>query len=631
MKRAASLLAQSLAAIALLHAGTAAAKKPPAAHPTKAAAPTVLAPASTAITADILDAIASEMDRATKSLKIDGVPGPYHISYKVTEVQVNDAAASLGYTTSKKERHFVNLEARVRVGSTQLDNSNFVVAGADSIDGVAGINLPLEATPKTARRATWLVTDQAYKEALMQLRAKLDSRKTGGVGATNVPSWTMEKPIVDETTVPAQALETVAELEARAKDISATFRNFPNVRDSHVGVTSYLERRWYINTDGTNVTDTRRVSGIAIVATSQAADGQQLAQYFVRYGHSAAELPDDDAARAEAGKLSTTLAALATAPVMQRYSGPVLFEGDGAVGLIRNTLAPQLGGTPVPEGLRPQQAKQFGGGFSDKLGLRVMPATLSVFDDPTAGEASGHPIIGGYRIDDEGVASQRVEVVKDGMLKSLLTSRTPAEAGAVSNGHARRLADGGTFHGSATNLIVTAKGGVSRAQLEKKLIAAAKSEGLSSGLIVRQFDDASITAEPEFTRRELIQLLSSSDLDLPPPTMLAYRLYPNGKEELVRDAQLREVPLRAWKDVLAVGNTQTVFNFLSSGESYIANVIGGGTDEGYAPSSGVESSVATPDLLFKEIDVVSNTAGQRSTPIVPAPPITATSASTQAK
>ena len=231
---------------------------------------------SKAVTNDILDAVAEEMNRAMTQLEIPGAPKPYHIAYKITEVDVNDSAASLGYTTSKRNRHFVNLEARVRVGSPQLDNSNFAVPQADEIDAVSAINLPLEATPRIARRAAWLVTDAAYKEALIQLRAKLESRRAGSSRPSDVPSWTAEKPLVSEDPVLVPVLEPLDELEARAKAISAVFRDQPQLRDSRVAVTSYLERRWYLTTEGTSVTDTRRASGVVIAASGQADDGQLL-------------------------------------------------------------------------------------------------------------------------------------------------------------------------------------------------------------------------------------------------------------------------------------------------------------------------------------------------------------------
>ncbi|MDB4964219.1 MAG: peptidase modulator of gyrase [Myxococcales bacterium] len=575
-------------------------------------------PPSKAVTEEILDAIAEQMNRAL-TLEIQGAPRPYHIAFKVTEVDVNDAAATLGQTTSKRNRHFVNLEARVRVKFDAVDNSNFVVAQADDIDGVAALNLPIEANARIAGRAAWLVSDAAYKEALIQLRAKLESRRAGGTRAADVASWTAEKAVVSEEPVLVPVLETIEELENRAKAVSAVFRGQNHIRDSRVAVTSYLERRWYLTTEGSSVTDTRRASGVVIAASGQAQDGQPLSDYFLRYGHTAKDLPSDKDLEGEAKKLVDTIGALQKAPVIDRYSGPVLFEGEGAVGALRFALAPNLGGTPVPEGLSPQEAKTFGGALTDKVGLRVLAPNVSIFDDPTAREAGGKALIGGYKIDDEGVASQRVEVVKDGTLKTLLLSRTPSQKGQTSNGHARRTADGGAFHGSATNLFVVGKNGVSRAALKQKLIAQARADGLKYGLLIRRFDDAAITSAPEFSRRELVQMIKTTDVQLPPPTVLAYRVYPNGKEELVRGAQLAEVPIRAWKDVLGVGKDATTYNFLAANESQLQLRLTGGTDDGFVPSGGIESAIVTPDLLLKEIDVLSTSAGERPAPILPKP------------
>jgi hypothetical protein len=593
-------------------------KLPPAKQPDKAGPP------SKAVTNEIIDAIAEEMNRATTSLQIPGAPKPYSISYKVTEVDVNDVAASLGATTSRRNRHFVNLEARVRVGTPQFDNANFFIQQAGEIDGTASANLPLEATPRIAKRAAWLVTDNAYKEALIQLRAKLEARRAGGIHASDVPAWTDVKPVVSEQPVLVQPLEPLEELEQRAKAVSAVMRDVSALRDSRVAVTSYLERRWYLTTEGTNVTDTRRASGIVIAATGQADDGQPLQQYFLRYGHTAKDLPSDDELKAEAKRISDNIVALGKAPVMESYTGPVLFEGEGAVGIVRYSLSPNLGGTPIPEGLKPEDAKRFGGAFTDKINQRVLSNNISIVDDPTKHDGGGKALIGGYRMDDEGVAAQRVEVIKDGMLKTLLTSRTPSHKGQISNGHARCCsvaapAEGGAFHGSATNLFVEGRGGIPRKALESQLVAAASREGLKYGLVIRRFDDAAVTAGPEFTRRELFQMLSTANRLVPPPASLAYRIYPSGKEELVRGAQLDEVPIRAWKDVLGVSHEVTAYNFLAPTENQVELKVTGGTDDGFVPSGGIESGIVTPDLLIKEIDVKGSTAGERPLPSVPKP------------
>lgn len=583
--------------------------------------PDLKGPPSQAVTTEIVDAVAEEMNRDTQRLVIPGAPRPYSISYKITEVEVNEVAASLGQTIAKQPRHFVNIEAHVRVGSPDLDNGNFVVAEAVEIDGTAAFTLPLEATPRIARRAAWLVTDNAYKEALIQLRARLEARKAGGVALPNdVPAWTPAKVIVSEEPVLVAPLENLDELETRAKALSSVFRDQPGLRDSRVAMASYLERRWYLDTEGTNVTDTRRASGIVIAASGQASDGQLVHDYFMRYGHTARDLPSDDELKAESKRLAGSVAALEKAPVMDHYSGPVLFEGEGAVGIVRATLVPNLGGTPLPEGLNPQEAKQFGGAFNDSIGELVLSRDLSLVDDPTAQTGGGKALIGAYKVDDEGVAAQKVEVAKDGWLRSLLTSRTPSRKGQVSNGHARRTAEGGAFQGSATNLFLIGRGGMSRKALEQRLVATARSIGKPYGLVIRRFDDAAVTSTPDFTRRELVQMIKTTNQDLPPPATLAYKLYPDGREELVRGVQLREVSVKAWKDVIGVSTELTVYNFLQAPENALSLKIQG-VQEGYVPSSGIESAVVTPDLLFKDLDVFGSTAGERVLPPVAQPPM----------
>ncbi len=573
---------------------------------------------STAVSPELIDAIAEEMDRAMARLALPGAPGPFHVSYKVTEVVVHDVVASLGFTTNAKERHFVNIECRVRVKHDGIDNGNFVIPQEEEIDGSAGMSLPLEATPRIARRAAWLVTDQAYKEALIQLRAKLDARTAGGLGAGSPPVWSDVAPVVSEEPVLVPALEPLAALRGEAERLSAGFRDQPHLRDSRVAMTSYLERRWYLSSEGTSTHDTRRASGVIMVAIGQAVDGQEVAHYLSRYGGTRADLPSEADLAAGGKRLSAELKALLAAPVIESYTGPVLFEREAAPAIVRWTLAPHLDGTPVPLGLPPADAKRFGGELVDKLGARVTAPLLSIVDDPTTSRVDGVAVIGGYKIDDEGVPAQRVEVVKAGTLVELLTARTVPKPGDRSNGHARRTAPGNAFHGTATNLIVSGKGGLATAALEQKLGSLAKAAGAPYGLIITGLDDSAITATTELAKRELLQLIANANQDLPPPATVAYRLTPGGKRELVRGVQLAEIPVKAWRDVVAVGKTSTVVNFLASPQNYVFNRLRG-SDEGFVPSSGIESSVAAPALLFKELDVVGRKYGLRARPVVPPP------------
>ncbi len=574
---------------------------------------------SRAITEQVLDAVATEMERSMATLRIDSADAPYFIGYKLTEVEVNDAAASLGDVISDKERHFVNLEAHVHVGDYKFDNSNFVASGREGLDGIAEQQLPLEPNPKIARRVAWLTTDVAYKEALEQLQAKREALKSGAAGGlSNVPSYTKVKPAAMIEPVRVPKLETLGDLKKRAEKVSAVFRDQKHVRDSRVAFTSYLERRWLLNSEGNAVHDTRRASGVLMVASGQAQDGQELFSYYTRYGHTAADLPSDEELIKAAKAMAKSIEELQKAPLIENYTGPVLFEGDGAVGIVRATLAPNLSGTPLPVGVGQRDAARFGGALTERIGARVAAPILNVVDDPTTHDIEKTPLIGGYRIDDEGTPAEKVSVIENGALKSLLMSRTPSKQIDRSNGHARLSMPGGLFRGSTTNLILSGKGGVDRKALLKRLLAEARAQGLKYAVVIRQLDDAAITANSELTRFERLQLLQGADDQAPPMALRAYLVYPNGKEELVRGVQLKPVQLRSWRDVIAVSKDRTVRNFLASIEDpALLQVNGAGP--GFVPSAGVESSVVTPDLLFRELDISPSTLGRRPEPAIPAP------------
>src|SRR5207247_4485970 len=71
------------------------------------------------------------------------------------------------------------------------------------------------------------------------------------------------------------------------------------------------------------------------------------------------------------------------------------------------------------------------------LGARVLPAGVSLVDDPSARDFRGTPLIGSYAVDNEGVRAQKVTLVDSGNLKNELMSRRPGPDFNESNGHGR--------------------------------------------------------------------------------------------------------------------------------------------------------------------------------------------------
>jgi hypothetical protein len=116
--------------------------------------------------------------------------------------------------------------------------------------------------------------------------------------------------------------------------------------------------------------------------------------------------------------------------------------------------------------------------------------------------------------------------VKDGILKTMLTSRSPVRGLLQSSGNMRE-------HGVApSNLSLTGSKTSTPEELKARLIELAKSRGNDYGIVIRR--------------------LAMRD------AILAYRIYPDGHEELVRNGELSGVNISTFKDLLAVSNTRFV-------------------------------------------------------------------------
>src|SRR5204863_7021069 len=110
--------------------------------------------------------------------------------------------------------------------------------------------------------------------------------------------------------------------------------------------------------------------------------------------------------------------------------GSAVLTGGAAAGFFQEVLGHRL------EGHR-QRDEEEGQTFTKKIGQEVLSKFLSVIDDPTVLEMAGVKLAGTYDFDNEGEPSQRVEVIKDGVLKNFLMSRMPVKDFDRSNGHGR--------------------------------------------------------------------------------------------------------------------------------------------------------------------------------------------------
>jgi TldD protein len=546
--------------------------------------------------ASVRKAMEDELARSMKDLHMgDDEPHPYFIAYTISDLDQATTSATLGAVTAAHAYRGRLLRTEIRVGDAGFDNTNF--------EGGANVEtIPIEDDYAALRREMWLRSDEAYKTAVETLARKRSAEagqaaadEDDGVGDFSAQAAAhVEVPFTASTADPEALRETVRKL-------SAVLASFPEVYGSHVIGTAAVVRRRLSTSEGTWVDDNQRTVRIDVVADTQADDGMKLRSFVPFSALEPAGLPSIAEMEKAVRAMAKELVATRHAPIAASGAGAVMFEGPAAAQIIKILIGDQLGGTPPP---KTASAGSDEGGqqsvLAGKLGQRVAAPILSMVDDPLLSSVPGKaPVFGSYRVDDEGVAAQRVSLVEKGLLKSLLMSRTPRKEITHSNGHGRAPRFSGVRAHVGTLVLSSAKGR-KRADLIAELGKIAKGGGITT-YIVRLLDDGSIPGEVD----DLAAMFSFGGGNHGPPPLrplVVYRL-DHGKETLVRGVTLENLLPRSFKEISATGNEPVVYNYLDGGGGF----------------SGVPSTIITPALLFPDVDVRRQQGKHRKPPVYPSP------------
>ncbi|MDA2939086.1 metallopeptidase TldD-related protein [Acidobacteria bacterium AH-259-A15] len=554
----------------------------------------------------VMRAMQDELARSIEKLQLEELEKPYFISYRVRDTKSAGASGTLGSLLSSEERKARQLVVEVRVGEYTLDNTNFLSLsmGRSGLARMFGgrISLPVEDDYKEIRRHIWLATDAAYKMALEDLskkRAALQNKTR----TDEVPDFSKEQPteIIDRRQSAGIDLAAAEEL---VRDISVLFKEMPHIFTSKVEfeVTNFHTR--YVNSEGTSFERNRSYTSFTVRAGTQAEDGMPLEDFIALFGRSRHDLPEKQELVNRVREMGRRLATLRKAPLVDLYNGPALFEGQAAAELFAQGFAPRLLAIrrPITDDPRYQRfAEQAQNPFQDRLGARVLPRFLHVIDDPTLTEYEDHALVGGYGIDDDGVAAGETRVVQRGILKTLLSTRSPVPGVMQSTGNRR---GSGPF---PSNLIVRSTRKLNGEELKQELLTLMHDLEKEYGIIVRRIGNRSFQALQDGSRRFFMP--SGSETTQIQGMNLAFKVYPDGREELIRNLQLSNFSVRAFKDIVATSDTYTVHSVPFSPPFRLPT----------APATVAIVSFVVPSLLFEEVTLKKPTGEIQTLPILDSP------------
>jgi hypothetical protein len=538
--------------------------------------------------APLLDVLQGELERNFSVLKEKADPAPYFLQYSVIEQQSQDWTGTFGALQNESKNHNRILDVNVRVGSPKLDN--YHSTGRERPRFSSPVLLPVDDQPDEIRRRAWLETDRTYRRASQRLISLKTSTQVNVASEDTSDDFSTESPSVAVMPLPVLRTGSV-DWAARVRKWSGVFNQYPHVLGSAVSVSLSVENRYLVNSEGTRVQHGRGFARIVVFARGKAADGMDL---FTTDSFEAVDptgLPEEKVVEEAARHTAEDLTKLIDAPVVDPFVGPAILSGRAAAVFFHEIFGHRI------EGHR-QKDDSEGQTFTKMVNSKVLPEFLSVTFDPTRKQENGIDLNGTYSYDDEGVKARPVSVVKDGVLKTFLMSRSPVKGFAASNGHGRKQA-GRDVVSRQSNLIVESTKQVPEEKLRAMLVAEIKRQNKPYGF---RFDQ--VTGGYTTTNRSSLQAYTVIPL-------IVYRVYADGRpDELVRGVDIVGTPLASFAKIMATGDKSEVFN-------------------GYcgAESGSVPVAAISPALLVSEIEIQKKDKGRDRPPLLPAPPTSQSAAS----
>ncbi len=576
-----------------------------------------------------LQAMRDEMERAKTRLELK-IPNieqpvrPYYVEYRLLDLEVREVVAEFGtlFSSTHTRNRFMDVEARV--GNNKLDSSNFV-----SDDGFRGFIGPtgsvgIDRDYDSLRQDLWIATDQAFKEAV-ETYSRKQAYLSSLARQSDIDDFSKAEPV--KLIEPLETPDwTNRNWDQEARETSAALRAFSEIHEGRVTYYIVYATEYLLTSEGTEIRQNRRFAAIEAGMSALADDGVPLSHFYAAYAAQPAGLPNVEAARKGLNVAGTELMALRAAPTAQDYTGPVLFEARAAAPLVAQILGPAVNGARPPISFSPVMEQMLSGlgGKSDwvgRLGARVLPASVSVADDPAAKEFNGTALIGGYSVDDEGVRAQKVTLVENGNLRGELMSRRPGPDSENSNGHGR-AAFLNDAKPTMSNLFFTSAETVSAADLKKKFLDTCRAEKLNYCLVVREMDNPALSLLHQEDFTELLASYGGGAGTGDRLPLVVYRVYPDsGREEIIRGARIIGLNSRALRNIAAIGNDNFAYNYM---QSQITGFAGTALGAFGSAQNGLPSSVVAPSLLFDEVEVRGARGEAKRLPLLPPPPMSAT-------
>lgn len=544
----------------------------------------VVFPCQAGAQSQLLPILKQEAEKNLEILKKEKIPA-YYISYRVTDETTYLTGSSFGELTGvKADNHNRFLHIVIRVGDRSFDNTHDGSWGGNA-GRTWGMALPYKDDPLAIRLALWQNTENLYKKAAQSYEEQKAKLATQVANKDTSPDFSIEKreQYTDRIPKNPKIYFDTKEFNNKLKQYTRDFCQNKDLVEGSAMAKATIKTISFADTEGASISQHSSDYVLSLYAMTMAPDGMNLPLYKSYYAASPEGLPSDKEVISDASAISNMLVQLRNAPLADPYNGPALLSANAAGVFFHEFFGHRVEGTRMKQETDAQT-------FKNKVGEPILSQDMNVTFDPTLKTYKSLPLSGYYIFDDEGVRGQRVEVVKDGMLKSFLMGRTELSGFSHSNGHARAMPVEFPVT-RQSNMIVESSTPKSSSDLRELFKEELRTQHLPFGYWFKE-----VSGGFTVTNRFMPNAFNVTPL-------IVYKVYASEQpDELVRGVNMIGTPLAIFSKIMACGNDYAVFN-------------------GYcgAESGSIPVACVAPSILVKSVETQKQNASQQQPYLLPRP------------
>ncbi|MBN1949600.1 MAG: hypothetical protein JW801_00250 [Bacteroidales bacterium] len=532
----------------------------------------------------ILSAMQDELQRNFTELYAEDMDRPFFIGYTIADVRTVNISATLGSLNYSGKNSMKDWHVRLMAGDYKINDENFYSSQPDEAVFRYQIPMPVDADYDGIRRSLWLTTNNLFFSASRNYKNKMALIEDKQILASDLQIDDFSREPVIKRTIPSTPEEiNIEDLEKNARWLSAIFRDYPEIFSSSVQMNVFQSTVYFVNSEGSQTVFPFCMATLTIQASTMADDSDNLSSDIVYVTRKISEWPTMDKLGEEVEVMISNLVKLRETPRFEEdYFGPVLVIGEVAAetlerflfsgndALIANRETLQSGNQ------RSVFYAENENSLQSKVGKPILGKNMTITAEPFLRTYKGIELLGNFEVDAEAVVPpEKLVLVENGVLKTLLNGRTPSREVPNSNGHMRfDYSQGGLTKAIGPGVIrISATDTMPVAALKEELISQAKELGLDYAIMIKSLDVGGSDKPINF-----------------------YKIDVNtGEEILTRAVKLRNLSRHSFRRAPIFSDEVLVHNtLLPSGQ---------GSGVG---NSGIPSSFIVPKaVLLKEVEIES--------------------------